>query len=128
MLANILNTDPTKRFTIDQIRKHNWWNISPSTVNFSNGIIVGYHRIPVDDSILRKTVKLGFQSEFTKKCIEANRHNDCTTTYYLLLKKHIKNGGTSKTYLGSETFDKTLIEPLKKVFQPQSTNFTKNLG
>ena len=62
MLANILNTDPTKRFTIDQIRKHSWWNLSPSTVNFSNGIIVGYHRTPVDDLILKKAVKLGFES------------------------------------------------------------------
>jgi len=49
MLANILNTDPTKRHNIEQIRKHKWWNVSQSTVNFSNGIIVGYHRIPVDD-------------------------------------------------------------------------------
>lgn len=48
MLTNILNTDPTKRFTIEQIRKHPWWNLCSSTVNFSNGIIVGYHRIPVD--------------------------------------------------------------------------------
>lgn len=62
MLANILNTDPTKRYTIEQIRKHNWWNISPSTVNFSNGIIVGYHRIPVDEVILKKTVRLGFEN------------------------------------------------------------------
>ena len=60
MLTNILNTDPTKRFTIDQIRKHKWWSVSPSTVNFSNGIIVGYHRIPVDEEILKKTVKLNF--------------------------------------------------------------------
>jgi 5'-AMP-activated protein kinase catalytic alpha subunit len=48
MLANILNTDPTKRHDIEKIRKHKWWSVSPSTVNFSNGIIVGYHRIPVD--------------------------------------------------------------------------------
>ena len=60
MLANILNTDPTKRFSIEQIRKPTWWNVSLTTVNFSNGIIVGYHRIPVDDGILKKTVKLGF--------------------------------------------------------------------
>lgn len=62
MLANILNTDPTKRYTIEQIRKHNWWGISPSTVNFSNGIIVGYHRIPVDEVILKKTIRLGFEN------------------------------------------------------------------
>ena len=69
ILSNILNTDPTKRSTIEQIRKHRWWSLSTSTLNLFNGIIVGYHRIPVDDAILKKTVKLGFEYEFTKKCI-----------------------------------------------------------
>jgi hypothetical protein len=44
-----------------------------------------------------------------------------------LLKKHIKNGGSSKTYLGSEDFDKSLIEPIKKIFQP-SRNFCIKSG
>jgi len=46
ILAKILSVDPNKRFKIDDIRKHKWWNLSteqPST----QGIIVGYHRIPV---------------------------------------------------------------------------------
>ena len=29
------------------------------------------------------------------RCIEANKHNHITTTYYLLLKKHLRNGGNS---------------------------------
>lgn len=50
----------------------------------------------------------------TQKCIEANRHNSDTTTYYLLLKKHIKDGGTSKADLGSKCFDENLIEPNRR--------------
>lgn len=65
--------------------------------------------------MLLETVKLGFEENFTKKCIEANRHNDATTTYYLLLKKYIRDGGVSKAYLGSKFFDPSLIEPIRKI-------------
>ncbi len=75
---------------------------------------MGYHRIPVDEQILEETVKLGFDQNFTKKCIEANRHNDATTTYYLLLKKFVRDGGISKYYLGSQFFDPSLIEPIRR--------------
>jgi hypothetical protein len=37
----------------------------------------------------------------------------------LLLKKFIREGGISKTYLGSKFFDPSLIEPIRKVV-PQS--------
>jgi 5'-AMP-activated protein kinase catalytic alpha subunit len=62
---------------------------------------------------------------FTRKCIEANRHNDATTTYYLLLRKFVREGGISKAYLGSKYFDSSLIEPLRKVV-PDS-NMTANI-
>ena len=47
MLAKILTVDPNKRFRIDDIRRHKWWNLSPPVTN-SQGIVVGYHRIPID--------------------------------------------------------------------------------
>jgi 5'-AMP-activated protein kinase, catalytic alpha subunit len=114
MLSHILTVDPAKRFRIEDIRRHRWWNLTPPQTN-SQGLIVGYHRIPIDDQILRATVELGFDHGFTRKCIEANRHNDATTTYYLLLKKFVRDGGISKAYLGSKHFDSALIEPLRKV-------------
>lgn len=114
ILSKILAVQPTKRFRIQDIRKHKWWGIAPQLTT-SQGIIVGYHRIPIDQHILTQTVKLGFDLNFTRKCIEANRHNDATTTYYLLLKKYVRDGGISKAYLGSKYFDPTLIEPIRKI-------------
>lgn len=96
--------------------------MQPST----QGIIVGYHRIPVEDPILEETVKLGFERNFTKKCIEANRHNDATTTYFLLLKKFVREGGISKTFLGSKYFDPALIEPIRRV--PLECKIIENLA
>ena len=39
------------------------------------------------------------------------------------MKKFVKNGGISRTYLGSENFDKNLIEPVKRIFQTSSKSF-----
>ena len=109
-----MNTNPEKRFRVEDIRKHKWWNLGSTQKSYSHGIIVGYNRIPIDDVVLDAVVSLGFDQDFSRKCIEANRHNEVTTTYYLLLKKYVRNGGVSKTYLNSKHFDPTLIEPLKK--------------
>ncbi len=51
------------------MRNHRWWRKANSSNNFTFGIIIGYHRIPVDQRILNETVKLGFSEDFTKKCL-----------------------------------------------------------
>jgi len=45
LLRRILNTDPTKRFNISQIRQHAWFNIN--TPNINEGLLICYHVIPV---------------------------------------------------------------------------------
>lgn len=81
----------------------------------NSGIIVGYHRIPVDKVILQKLEEFKFDIEYAERCIEANKHNHMTTAYYLLLKKHLKAGYSSTADLGSPTFDYHSIEPFKRV-------------
>ena len=39
--------------------------------------------------------ELKINIDYARKCLEANKHNHVTATYYLLLKKHLKNGGDS---------------------------------
>jgi Serine/threonine protein kinase len=46
LLKNILNTDPTKRYTIEDIRRHPWMNMV-KLPREPEGIIIGYHQIPV---------------------------------------------------------------------------------
>ena len=45
LLQGILNTDPSRRFTIEEIRKHSWYQLSPPKEH--KGIIIGEHQIPV---------------------------------------------------------------------------------
>jgi 5'-AMP-activated protein kinase catalytic alpha subunit len=58
--------------------------------------------------------------EFAEKCIDANKHNHVTTTYYLLLKKHLESGGTSVCDINSPDFDCESIKP--KVSEIKSKN------
>lgn len=48
ILSKILNTNPEKRYRVDDIRKHRWWQLAATQKSYSHGIIVGYNRIPVD--------------------------------------------------------------------------------
>jgi 5'-AMP-activated protein kinase catalytic alpha subunit len=107
MIKGILTVDPEKRFTIEDIRKHPWFSISP--VKAKQGIIVGVHQIPSEPSILKQMEKYGFSIEYTQKCIEANKHNSATTTYYLLLQKFIREGGKSTADLSSTQFEPITI-------------------
>lgn len=119
LLKNILNTDPAKRYTIDEIRKHPWMN--KVDVAKKEGIIVGYHQTPVDMDILKQLDQYGFQFDYVQKCLDANKHNHVTTTYYLLLRKFYQNGGQSIADINSDTFDKSLLMP--KAAQPKINNY-----
>ena len=59
------------------------------------GTQVGIDPTPIDVDILKKLEDYNIDIDYARKCIEANKHNHVTATYYLLLKKHIKAGGES---------------------------------
>ena len=59
----------------------------------------------MDYDLLAQLEGLGFNLEYAERCIEANKHNHVTTTYYLLLKKHIASGGKSNADFSSSNYD-----------------------
>ena len=93
LIQNILNTDPNTRFSIDEIRAHPWSQKVQQDIR--DGILIGYDMINVDPHILKGLTEFGYDLDHVKKCLEANKHNSTTAAYYLMLKKHIKNGGKS---------------------------------
>ncbi|CAG9333437.1 unnamed protein product [Blepharisma stoltei] len=86
IISKILNTDPETRYTIQDIRNHPWYRLSQQSS--SEGILVGYQSIPINLDILNKLEPFGFDLNYCQSCIEANKHNNLTTAYYLLLKKY----------------------------------------
>ena len=108
LLKNLLNTDPNKRYTIQDIRNHPWYNITKAEKE-PEGIIIGVNPVPIDFIILNQMEAFGFNQEYAKKCIEANKHNHLTTTYYLLLQRHLKNGGKSVADLSTAAHSTVML-------------------
>ena len=52
--------------------------------------------MPIDHNILdRMDSDLRIEKGYARKCIQANKHNQVTASYYLLLKELIKKGELS---------------------------------
>ena len=99
----------------------------------SNGILVGYDNIIVDENILGLLREHGYDLEYARSCIEANKHNSITAAYFLKLKKHIASGGTSIANYGKPPIKKNTLmnftvvpkPPLFKIEQAPPNRFRK---
>lgn len=129
LIKAILNTDPDARYTIEQIRSHPWYKLYPS--NDPQGIIVGHHKVNVDEQILAQTVSYGYDVEEVRKNLVNNKHNKMTTLYYLLLLKAVKGGYESSADINNPGFVPELLFPDRapkggNVSQPQSRSESTN--
>lgn len=61
LIKRILTTDPNKRITIPEIRKHPWFHIYKKYIPKKKGIVVGYHEIPIDPDVIQSVVDLGYE-------------------------------------------------------------------
>ena len=93
LIVRILTTDPEKRITIPQIKQHPWFNLKKMTLSQNPGTMIGFDPMPLDLNLVKKLSEYNIDVDYARKCIEANKHNQVTATYYLLLRKHIKEGG-----------------------------------
>lgn len=112
LIKLILNTDPEKRFTIDQIRSHPWYRLHPPAE--PQGIIFGYHKIPIDETILAQVAGFGFEAEEVRKMLNNNKHNKMTTLYHLLMLKASKGGYVSSADINNLTFLPKLLNGPKE--------------
>lgn len=92
MLRRVMETNPDKRLTIAQIKKHRWYLKTHQPVCQALGLIIGKNEIPVEPSMLKYLDKFGFKADFARACLNNNKHNQVTTTYYLLHKKFEQEG------------------------------------
>ena len=113
ILRKILNTDPEKRYTIKQIKKHPWFNIINPRINMSEGLLLNVNIVPIDEKILDEMVKeFKFKAEEIRANLISNNHNHTTTTYYLLLAKKIRKGKKSVGDMKSKEFLNYVTNPV----------------
>ena len=105
LLHRILNVDPEKRYTIEQIKEHPWFNQINPKLNMSKGLLIDYYIVPFDEDIICQMVnEYSYNEQQIKAYLLTNKHNHITVTYYLMLKKKIRNGKKTIGDMTSQLF------------------------
>jgi len=85
LIAGLLTTDPTRRFTVPVVRSHPWYRQIPE--NSVPPHDPSPDRQGLEEDVLRELESFGFPRDYAVRCLEVNKHNHVTTTYYLLVEK-----------------------------------------
>ncbi|MCQ2815746.1 MAG: protein kinase [archaeon] len=118
IIKGILITNPDKRFGLNEIKNHPWFNMNKFKIN--EGLLITHIVTPIDDEIVKEIVeKYGGDKEEIYKNVIYNHHNHITTLYYLIMKKRVKKGESFYSDLMSKKFldylkdDKNLFKNYK---------------
>ena len=127
ILTKILEIDPKKRLNFEQIKEHPWFNIIDKNYLMHKGININKDIIPIDEEIIQKMEKIGFNKMEVKFNLIKNFHNKITTVYDLLLKKKIENGKKSVGDMNSDLYDEYINDKKNKIeFYGSLENALKN--
>ena len=103
LIKNCLNVDPLKRYDLNQIRSHQWFNLV-KPVEKCPGIIIGYNKIPYDENIINLCCEYGYDKDLVLKSVLNCKFDRNYSIYYLVLKKKVREGYKSCSDLFSEKF------------------------
>ena len=109
-LSHILDIDPLTRYDLDQIKKHPWYNIVTPQKALP-GLIIGYHKIPLDDRILNVCEAYGFDKNAVKQSVLENKYDNKSAIYYIILNKMKKEGYDSIADLFSNDYIEYVKNP-----------------
>ena len=102
LLIHMLDINPMTRYTLRDIKDHPWFNMNKFI--FTRGIIIGYHKIPVDENILDLCEHYNYDKNQIRNSIIKNKFNSGTALYYLLVRQRSKKGITSVSDFYSKDF------------------------
>lgn len=84
LIKRILNTNPDRRYTIEDIRKHRWYN----QIQLAAAKGLSNPRLEdLNETAILQAQKLGISRENVIKSVLAGAHNNPSTTYHLLCKR-----------------------------------------
>ena len=115
ILMKIIEIDPKKRLNFDGIKAHPWFSLIKKNSLIHKGININVDIIPIDEEIIKKMEKMGFNKVETRYNILKNYHNKITTVYDLLLKRKIDTGFKSVSDLNSDLYDAYMENKKNKI-------------
>ena len=128
LLRHMLDINPLKRYTLDDIIEHPWFNKNKFYI--IPGIIVGVNKIPVDENILELCTVYDLDKTKVRKSIVDNKFNNESSVYYLLVQKLKKMGRDSVSDLCSKQFILFMYNENSKILEHNNilNNNEKNNG
>lgn len=111
MIRRLLTVNPKKRISIEEIKNHSFYQQGDLQIIRDKKL---YNKEKINEKIINKMESIGFNKEVIMKNIEMNRHNNVTTTYFLLFKK----------YESSILIKKSKSEDIDKVMKANANDFT----
>ena len=103
LIKRILTTNPKKRISLEEIKKHPFFLIGEN-IPLLKGLLIGVENIPVDLDIIKEIKKKYFNDkenvseEYISNMIKKNIHNNTTTIYYLMYKEKTENILNNENY------------------------------
>ena len=115
LIKNILITNPKKRYTIEQIKNHKWFNLCLNNEEYREkqslyeGLLLDKYVVPLDEDIIKQmNNEYKIKKDKIRTCLLNNDHNDITTIYYLILLKKTNSEKESVSDLKGNLFKKYL--------------------
>jgi len=90
VIDGLLQINPAHRMNFARLRSHPWLSIYKQEI--PPGLTPG-GEVPIDINILKQMREYDIDIEYARNCLTENLHNSVTTTYYLLVRKHVALGG-----------------------------------
>ena len=103
LIKHIMDIDPLTRYDLDQIKKHPWYNLVSPPKSYP-GLIIGYHKIPIDERILKVCEAYGFNKDEVQKSVKENKYDNKSSIYYIILAKMKREGYDSISDLFSQEY------------------------
>ena len=108
ILKHMLDINPMTRYTLQEIKAHPWFKMNQFCL--IQGIIIGYHKIPIDEDVLDLCEKFDFDKNKIRNSVINNKFDEGSSLYYLLVKKRNKEGIYSVSDLFSDKFIKYIYD------------------
>ena len=108
LLKHMLDINPMTRYTLQEIKAHPWFKMNQFCL--IQGIIIGYHKIPIDEDVLDLCEKFDFDKNKIRNSVINNKFDEGSSLYYLLVKKRNKEGIYSVSDLFSDKFIKYIYD------------------
>ena len=121
LLLHLLDINPITRYDLDQIKIHPWYNlISPD--NNRPGLIIGYHKIPVDERIINICESYGYDGSKVRASVINNNYDNNSSIYYIILNKMKTMGIESISDLNSNEYLNYINNPSNIIFNSKYSN------